>query len=225
MFTVCHILTSVDGKISGDFFNSQASVPAFVKYGELRDFYGCTATLYGTTTMKEFIGERGSWHTGKPAKRNDNVIIDSSYVVAIDTKGKLNYRSGLFERHGNKSRIIAVLTEQVSDETLDYLREREVAYIFAGENELDPAVVIEKLESEFGINRLMIAGGGYIDWVFLSNDLIDELSIVIAPSADGRSDTPSLFEKNSNADGVYREFRLISAETNDDTVWLRYGRR
>ena len=50
-FVVCHMLTSLDGKIDGTFFGVPETVPAIKAYGELRSFYGCQATLYGTTTM------------------------------------------------------------------------------------------------------------------------------------------------------------------------------
>ena len=50
-FVVCHMLTSLDGKIDGTFFGVPETTPAIKTYGELRSFYGCQATLYGTTTM------------------------------------------------------------------------------------------------------------------------------------------------------------------------------
>lgn len=51
MFVVCHMLASLDGKIDGAFFGAAEAAPALKAYGDLRDFYGCQATLYGTTTM------------------------------------------------------------------------------------------------------------------------------------------------------------------------------
>lgn len=50
-FVVCHMLASLDGKIDGACFGAQQTAPALQVYGELRGFYGCQATLYGTTTM------------------------------------------------------------------------------------------------------------------------------------------------------------------------------
>lgn len=222
MFVVCHILTSLDGKISGDFFGSSETVKAAGEYGKLRSFYDCEATLYGTTTMGEFIGVNENYEIGEPHKHDDYVIKDGSYVIAIDTKGKLNYSSGKFARHNKSSQIIAVLTEQVSEERLKQLRETGVAYIIAGERELEPETVISKLEELFGIKKLMIAGGGYIDWAFLKDDMIDEVSLVIAPSADGFKDTPSLFMKSKD-DGTVKDFELINVEKiTDNAVWLRY---
>lgn len=41
----------------------------------------------------------------------------------------------------------------------------------------------------------MVAGGGMINWSFLQEGLIDELSLVIAPVADGGTDSVSIFER------------------------------
>ena len=64
---VCHMMTSLDGKIDGPYMGDPACAPALEKYGEIRGFYGCSATLYGTTTML------GSSSAGRaPAKLPDN---------------------------------------------------------------------------------------------------------------------------------------------------------
>ena len=222
MFVVCHILQSLDGKITGSFFSSEKTMNAAGKYGQLRSYYGCEATLYGTNTMAEFIGVNDHYELDEAMEHEDYIIRDVSYTVAVDTKGKLNYNSGKFIRRGNSSQIIALLTKQVSEKRLSQLREKGVSYIFAGDKELDPRLAIEKLEKKCGIGKLMIAGGGYIDWAFLKEDLIDEISLVIAPSADALSSTPSLFMKDEE-DDVVKDFELISFEkVTEDALWLRY---
>ena len=142
MFVVCHILTSLDGKIAGSFFGSGKTMEAAREYGRLRSYYDCEATLYGTTTMAEFIGVNDDYESEEPVKHADHIIKDSSYVIAIDTKGKLNYSSGRFTRHDKTSQIVAVLTEQVNEKRLKQLRTLGVAYIIAGERELDPITAI-----------------------------------------------------------------------------------
>ncbi len=222
MHIVCHILTSLDGKISGDFFSTPQTMKAAGKYGELRSYYGCEATLYGTTTMGEFIGVQDDYILNAPQNHSDHVIKDKNYVVAVDMEGRLNYTSGTFTRRGQKSQIIAIVSKRVSEKRLSQLRKLGVAYIVAGQEMLDASLAVEKLEKLFGIHKMMIAGGGYIDWTFLKADLIDELSIVMAPSVDGFRDTPSLFMKNEN-DGVLKNFELKNVSiVADDTVWLQY---
>ena len=53
-FLVCHMFVSMDGKIDGAFMSDPNAVPARTEYGKLRNFYDCTTTIYGTTTMRAF---------------------------------------------------------------------------------------------------------------------------------------------------------------------------
>lgn len=46
----------------------------------------------------------------------------------------------------------------------------------------------------FGIETLMLGGDGVLNWSFIQTGMCDELSVVMAASADGSSDTPALFE-------------------------------
>ena len=50
MFVVCHMLASLDGKIDGAFSGLQRRLLPPGLWGAAK-YYGCQATLYGTTTM------------------------------------------------------------------------------------------------------------------------------------------------------------------------------
>ena len=54
--------------------------------------------------------------------------------------------------------------------------------------------------------------------------MIDELSVIVAPVADGAPDTPTLFERRPGDDfSGSVSFTLKSAEAaKDGCVWLRY---
>lgn len=70
----------------------------------------------------------------------------------------------------------------------------------------------------------MLSGGGFINWTFLQAGLVDELSLVIPPVADGENNTVTLFEKS---DGLPAHapvgFTLKSVDIlNGGGVWLRY---
>lgn len=126
-----------------------------------------------------------------------------------------------------KAHIVEVLTEAVHIDYLAYLRKKEISYIFAGKDTLDCWILLEKLHRLFSIERLMIAGGGLMNWSFVQEGLLDELSIVMAPVADGSTRAVSIFEK---ADFLPARspavFKLKEAKTLDgDTLWLRYTRR
>ena len=57
----------------------------------------------------------------------------------------------------------------------------------------------EGLKKYFAIDFLIISGGGIVNWSFLQEGYIDELSLVICPLSDGRTDTATLFDRSSYA--------------------------
>lgn len=203
MFVVCHMLASLDGKIDGAFFGAAEAAPASRAYGELRKYYGCQATLYGTTAMLEGYadGKVGSLSSiSTPLSQEDWVNVKGrdmgNFVVSVDPKGELAFSSHISEKKGREpAHIIEALTEQASPEYLSYLRKQEVSYVFAGKEVLDWGLLLQKLRNLFGIERLMVAGGGVVNWSFLSAGLVDEVNLVIAPVADGSTTAVSIFEQ------------------------------
>ena len=231
-FVVCHMLTSLDGKIDGAFFGMPETAPALKAYSDLRNFYGCQATLYGTTTML------GGYADGKvskltavenPQKQKDWVNPAGkdmgNFIVSVDPKGELAFSSHSLANKGRPAaHVIEVLTEEAAPEYLAYLQDLGISYLFAGAKTLNCSLLSEKLYALFGIERLMVAGGGVMNWSFLQEGLIDEFSLVLAPAADGSTSAVSCFEK---ADFMpFHEpvsFRLKEAKPMDgNALWLRY---
>ena len=229
-FVVCHMHSSLNGKIDGEFFAAPECRPATVEYGNLRGFYGCQATLYGTTTMagsysEGYVGELEETSSVYP---KEDYIAQSEtdiYIVSIDPEGILGWSSNYLEKKGRpKAHVIEVLTEKVSGEYLAYLRKFDISYIFAGKEQLDAALLLHKLKQKFSIERLMIAGGGMINWTFLQAGLIDEVSVVVAPMADGGRTAVSAFEKadflpwHKPVAFTLKEVKQLPEEV----LWLRY---
>lgn len=224
-YVVCHIFSALDGAIVGNFMMTEESRAAQRQYGETRGFFHCNAVLYGTTTMLDFCdGWMDDLPETMPAARKDYVSPNAigNFVVAIDRRGRLAYSKNFLDRHGVRSHIVEVLTESVSDAYINYLRQKDISYIFAGKNDLDCAVCMEKLYKLFGIERLMIAGGGYIDWAFADAGMIDELSIVLSPAADGENQV-TVFERTDSSANRAIGFSLKEIKRLEgDAVWLRY---
>ena len=77
------------------------------------------------------------------------------------------------------------------------------------------------MRSRLGIRRLLLEGGGEINGSFLAADLIDELSVLVAPVADGSVATPTLFDAARG--GPARRLRLLGVERcAGDLIWARY---
>ena len=200
-YVICHMFCSLDGKIDGAFMSTPEARPALEEYGRIREFYQCQAILYGTTTMAE--GFSAGILSGLPKSmgrypKEDYVAVseEENYIVSVDPEGILGWNSAYVEKKGRaRAHVIEVLTERASTAYLEYLREFNISYIFAGREALDCGLALHKLKNLFGIDRLMLAGGGTINWSFLQEDLLDELSLVVAPAADGDTSSVSVFER------------------------------
>ena len=224
-YTVCHIFSALDGAIVGNYMYAPETTAAREQYGKLRATFDSNAILYGTTTMLDFCdGYVSDLPMSKPIERKDFIAphTENRYVIAIDRHGKLAYTQSYLERHGLKQHIIEVLTKEVSDEYLAYLRKLGISYIFAGNKELECEIAMIKLKEIFGIERLVIAGGGYIDWAFADAGMIDELSLVLAPAADGEQQV-TVFERTDNSLNRAIAFTLKDVQKLEGNgVWLRY---
>lgn len=80
---------------------------------------------------------------------------------------------------------------------------------------------------EVGIERLMVAVGGVINWSFLQNGLVDEVSSVIAPVASGDPAGHRFFTAREPYSTISpTEFQLTSIQDlGDSVVWLHYATR
>ena len=141
-----------------------------------------------------------------------------SFAVAIDPSGRLAWDKNDIDG----DHVVAVLSERVSDEYLAFLRDRGVSYVIAGERDIDLAVALEKIGARFGIRTLMLEGGGRINGGMLAAGLIDELSLLVSPVADGRIGIPALFDVE--ADQVMPRRLILEAVERraDNFLWLRY---
>ncbi len=217
-YVICHMAPSIDGRIVS--VGSSRSLTA--AYDRLAETFDADAWIAGRVSMAPYAGKtrvpRRKVRSRIPRK---DFIADSnasSYAIAIDSSGKLTWKSNAID----EAHVITILSERVSDDYLAFLQSRGVSYLFSGRTKIDLSKVLVKLRKKFGIRKLLLEGGGKINGSFLAAGLIDELSVLIARVADGSVGTPTLFDVEGEA-GPPRKLRLISVETlQGDLVWLRY---
>lgn len=146
------------------------------------------------------------------------------YAVAFDPKGRLGWKSNkIVDPDGDPgydgAQIIEVLTEQIDERYLSYLESMSIPYLFAGKTEIDVELALFKLKNIVGCDTLLLEGGSIINGYFQRADVIDELSLVIAPVTGEKDDKPLFF------DSVFSEYELIKAESINGNVVLNYKKR
>jgi len=179
------------------------------------------AWIIGRISMEPYAGRaRIPAARGKPSVPRGDFIVRAdapSYAIAIDPAGKLQWEAGSID----EEHVVAVLTEQVTDRYLAFLRAQGVSYLFGGKKRIDLATVLRKPRSRFGIRRLLLEGGGKSNGSFLTADLIDELRLHLVPVADGGMATP-LFDAVEGP-GPSRRLRLLRVERRPgNLLWVRY---
>ena len=114
--------------------------------------------------------------------------------------------------------------EYACDAYIAHLRHADVSYVFAGKGSLDLPLAVQKLKEKFGIEKMLLSGGGIVDWAFLQAGLIDEISLVIPPVIDGGTGLASAFDDSVFAENhSSKALSLIDVQRLDgDCIWLRY---
>ena len=219
---ICHMVASVDGRIVADGWPVVDAVRKL--YEQVHSKYAADGWICGRVTMEPFAkrlrrdAEVNREHLGDP--REDFVAPGdhASYAFAVDASGRLAWESSDIDG----DHVVALLSERVSNEYLAFLRERGVSYVLAGAREVDLTLALEKVSTLFSVKTLMLEGGGRINGGFLAAHLIDELSLLLAPIADGRVGTPALFDVDGSGASPCRLALEGVERLDDDMLWLRY---
>jgi len=220
-YVICHMLGSVDGRIKQNIWGFKDHHKYFEETAEK---IKADAWLVGRVTMQEFSSKNNYTidHTKNDIPKEDFVADQpvKSYAVVIDPSGKCFWDTNMV----STEHVIEVLTEKVSGGYLEHLRSKNVSYIFGGKEELDLALVLQKLHDLFNIKVVRIDGGGHVNGSFLKAGLIDEFSLVLAPVADGTIGSPTVFEAEEGyGNRRATQFRIRSVErVYNDFLWIRY---
>ena len=225
------MVTSINGKVTGNFLFKDESRSATEIYYRLNREMKCSGFICGRVTMEEsFTGgwypELERYEPESTASREDFLSGELSgfYAVSFDTHGNLGWKSSkIVDPDGDPgydgAEIIEVLSEDVDERYLSYLKETGISYIFAGKDKIDVELALAKLKSKFGCERLLLEGGSIINGAFLRANAVDELSLVVTPAVADKESKPLFY------DAVLADFELIKAESENGNLVLKYKKK
>ncbi|MBR3835360.1 MAG: dihydrofolate reductase family protein [Clostridia bacterium] len=228
-YIICHMVTSLDGKVTGKFLSSPECANACEIYYDINRKLESDGFICGRVTMEGSF--TGGYYPDLSEYETVNDCVDfipdcktGFYAVAFDPKGKLGWKSEkIIDPDGDPgydgAQIVEVLTEQADARYLGYLKSMGIPYIFAGKDEIDVNLALYKLKGSFGCDTLLLEGGSIVNGFFQRADAIDELSLVVAPLIAEKDDKP-LF-----TDSKFSGCEVISFETKNGTVIMKYRRK
>lgn len=224
-YIICHMTTSLDGKVTGEHLLRSQHRSASEVYYEINRNYRANAYACGRVTMEGSF--TGGWYPDlsvyEPAFSPMDYLVDDLdgfYAVAFDPHGRLGWKSNRIidpdkDPGYDNAQIIEVLTHQVSGQYLTYLQTMGIPYIFAGDTEIDIEEALFKLKVYFRIQKLLLEGGSILNGAFQRAGVIDELSLVVDPVIGGEG-------KPLCTDSQVEEYRLVELKNHNGILWLNY---
>jgi 2,5-diamino-6-(ribosylamino)-4(3H)-pyrimidinone 5'-phosphate reductase len=133
-----------------------------------------------------------------------NIPLESDFIKAGDT------------------RVVIFTTSQTSINQVEILRAAGVEVFVEDAPRVDLNRMARTL-NQLGVNRLMVEGGGTINFELMRLGLVDELSIYIAPMIFGGANAPTLADGLGLARSAALALKLMNVETREDGgILLKY---
>ena len=223
-YVICHMCTTIDGKILG---HRWGKLPGYKHESDLFEntaaSFGIGAWLVGTTTMDEFDGPKTKLPRAPGTfKRRDHIARPNAKRLAIgaDAKGILRFR----ENEVGGDHVVLLVTERVSNNYLAHLESAGVSSLFCGKNEIDLHLALRQLARAFKLRKLMLQGGGKFNGAMLKAGLVDEISHITVPVADGGVGISGMFDiPGAPLSRAAASLRLLShKQLPGGVIWARY---
>ena len=178
----------------------------------------CDAILVGAATVRI---DNPRLLVRSRARREDRAargLPASPMKVTVTRRAELDARAAFFTV-GEAERIVYCASARV-DEARDRL-EPVATVVDAGD-----AVEMRALSTDLaerGVERLMVEGGATVHTQFLTEDLVDELQLTVAPVFVGDSEAPRFVRDGTFPWNTGRRAALVDVRKIGDVVLLRYA--
>ena len=141
--------------------------------------------------------------------------------VIVDSKARIKLNSKIM-RSCDRALTIIASSEKASKAKLEKIRAKGAVAIVLGKSKVDIAKLLSILKDS-GMKRLLVEGGGEINWAMLANGFVDEVRVTIAPRIVGGRNAVTLvggegFARISN--GI--KLKLYRVTKNGSEVVLFY---
>ncbi len=136
---------------------------------------------------------------GQNTLRRDDPILSVRYAkgknpirIILDSRGKISSKSKIIKTC-NKIPTILAVSKNISNKNLQRLKKYPLEIIIAGENKVNLKQLLKQLEKR-KIKKLLLEGGGTVNWEFIKQGLFDEIIVTVTPFLIGGTKSISLVQ-------------------------------
>ncbi|MFX1321521.1 MAG: 2,5-diamino-6-(ribosylamino)-4(3H)-pyrimidinone 5'-phosphate reductase [Promethearchaeota archaeon] len=213
-YVILSVAMTIDGKIA-----SKAGDPNLSDEEDWKEVHKLRTQVDGIIVGKNTILRDNPKLHIKFFEHNGyyRIVVDSNLSIPIDSN-VIIFKPNIYP-------TIICTTENASLERIKDFESKGVKILKSGKGKRVNISSFMPLLYNLGIQKLLLEGGGTLNWSFIENDLIDEIRLTIAPWIVGGKDAISLvegegFEKMIQAP----RFKLLNINNRDNYVVLNYKR-
>ena len=139
------------------------------------------------------------------------IIVDSTGRIPLDSK---------ILKSASKINTIVAVTSKASDKRIDKIKSAGAMVIVAGTRTVDLKELFYILK-KMGFNKILVEGGGELNWSVLQLGIVNELMVTVAPRIVGGRTATTLVEGDGYTritEGIKMELIKISRQNNGEVI-------
>lgn len=183
MYVILNAAMSIDGKISTRKNDSAISSKLdLVRVHKLRSTVD--GIMIGISTV---LGDDPMLNV-----RYSTTATKNPTRIIIDSKARIPLNSRIIES-SNKIQTIIAVTHNASSRKIKEIQKRGAQVLVYGNGKVNLRNLFQQLE-KMGLKKIIVEGGGEINWSVLKLGLVNELVVTISPVVIGGRDAKTLVE-------------------------------
>jgi 2,5-diamino-6-(ribosylamino)-4(3H)-pyrimidinone 5'-phosphate reductase len=167
---------------------------------------------------------------GKNTVKRDDPILTVHQIkgknpirIILDSRATINTKSRIIKTCNKIPTIIAV-SKKASNKNLEKLRKFPLKIIVSGNNTVNIKKLLKTLW-KLKIKKILVEGGGAVNWEFVNQNLFDEIIVTITPFLVGGKDAVSIIEgKGFSKIAKSRKLKLEKILRLENEVILCYAK-
>lgn len=183
MYVILNAAMSIDGKISTRRNDSSfSSRKDWIRVHKLRS--SVDGIVVGISTVLEDNPMLSVRHYSKGPKDPVRIIVDSNARIPLNSR---------IIRSSKNIQTVVATTPNASTRKIKELKKAGVQVLVSGKRKVNIKNLFQQLEN-LGLKRILVEGGGEINWSVLKIGLANELIVTISPVVVGGRDAKTLVE-------------------------------
>jgi 2,5-diamino-6-(ribosylamino)-4(3H)-pyrimidinone 5'-phosphate reductase len=183
LYVILNAAMSIDGKISTRRNDSSfSSRKDWIRVHKLRS--SVDGIIVGISTVLEDNPMLSVRYYSKGTKDPVRIIVDSNARIPLNSR---------IIRSSKNIQTIVATTPNASTRKIKELKKAGVQVLVSGKGKVNIKNLFQQLEN-LGLKRILVEGGGEINWSVLKIGLANELIVTISPVVVGGRDAKTLVE-------------------------------